>query len=1811
MNAQNNVRMPSATYFARLSFGLSLVVLCASFIARADLAFGQKVVQKAKPAVAKKVAPKAAAKKNVEVTVKELQKQLQKLNNEWVAQIKKKGKPPTADEVREHSKKMGDLMKKMMKKNVKNAAGKNVIQIQAQAGGARPIQVKIQVGGNGKVIIGGAPPAKRTLPSTKVPPVRIDIPLERAIERNLERAKEQITNKQFALAITALQDILDTSEDYFMDEKKTLGLRRYVELMISKLPKEALRVYELEYNSAADKLIKKYQTEGDIAFLVEASRRFLNTNAGARATWLYGRHLADRSRFLAAIECFDRLEEIPRLAEPYQPTLTLWTAISWNRLQHTDKAKKILNQYLKKNPKIAMNPDEEQVTLFLKNGQLAPQISRLLDATRPADAMKIHDWSLPRGSQSGNAVVDAAFPLGDSKWFFRGLDESDCGGNSELQLIEKILSTAEKANSTQFATSVLLPAIQPIVVGETVVVSTVNSIKAFHVRSGKLLWETAHSSETFQYLLDNHLNQPTAPKPKVANNKRGFVRPQVSQINSFSQFLAQRAWDDFNTGSLSSDGKRVFTIAGRGIVGPSSTSRNVMFRQGQGLENHPLAPQSNNRLMAYDLQGGKLLWEIGGERDASNRVLAGTFFLGPPLPYEGKLYILGEFSKEVHLCVIDPKTGKLDWIQPLVGTELGIALDTQIRFKGYSPVLAGGVLLCPTGTGTIIAIDPATRSLVWESSFMGSLPSHIRYTPPSRFRGGRFYVQPKVNAIRRQNGWIGVSLIAVGGRALVTSYLTDELACIDLLDGKILWKMSRGNNLFLAGTYQENAILIGTHHVESISLSTGKKNWSQAIAQVQPAAKGVRDGDRYHLPVSSGKILTFSLKDGRKLAESPLENKDRKLGNLVAAQGVLVSADIRGAFAFASTSELLKEVEENFKSQPNDIEVLARRGHIQLLSGDTEGGLQTLLKAHSLKPHPMTSQLIASIILEGLRTDFDKYEQIASELLQFIEDDSDRFLLLVYYTDGLMKAGREKESLARLFQFVDKSTREGTSRLFRISGSVKIRPTQWVRSRFHKLAASNDAALQTLYDEGVTSRFDAAIQEKGSGKIQHLLAFFPGHTSSFHARKELISRLSPIQNGLEIERHILWLRQNGTQQDQAFATAQWVKLLNQNKRLEEASPLLAELKTQFGDIQCNEKQTGKELSQQWISKDSKIAKYLSTQDPWKGVDLAIIEKAQSSPRVSRSGIAGKQRTGLVVQDWNYTYDSKRNWQAWDGYGNSRWQYSSTTSTANGAPNYNRYNRYARPSNQSTVRQFGHLAIASTGSNFFALNTLSSTEKLDKNAKLLWQGNASRGQIQTAMNSEQMMMQQLMINGRSYSSYSNYGVSAAISEIQDGIFCYQRNRDLVALDPWTGETLWVREGALTGTCKIILDGSTIVVQALRANSNRSTRRSVVVVNGVVQQRGGVVTKVTPIAPPTYFSSIDGSSITLPNEKGQLETIKNIVTQCAGKPIVVQTQKTGLLISAKSSYIRLGDPSEWKLQFPSGSRFFHKDQSGNGLPANNSCLSKNYACVLETNGDLYGVNLLDGTKTKLTKLSKPSGLLQLYIVEDSHRRFIVESRKIAPVKNKKGGTTTTRVTTWNSRTEGIVNGTIYCFGKLKNELLWKKGVKNQTLVLTQPVNSPALVFGGSYNIVTPYKRTVRGRSYTSRRNVRHVTMYVLNKDNGTVLLDKDELNQNYNIQGFTVNPETQLCKISLWNKVFSIKPKSQVKAGEFIQPTIKKVGPEQPEQHHDHIHKDAVPRLVPILPQGKKIQRRKLPIQKKKIRIKPAIKIKVLPQNAPNG
>ncbi len=415
-----------------------------------------------------------------------------------------------------------------------------------------------------------------------------------------------------------------------------------------------------------------------------------------------------------------------------------------------------------------------------------------------------------RGNESRTGASDASEPLLNVRWRQRTTDD---------RLVENFVAKVRQDYLSQDI--VAIPSFHPLAVDDVVLMRTTFAVQAVDFKTGKLVWRYAEADDSLEQFL------------KVGNT------PKPGRNAQILSGLDQRVWEDAVYGTLSSDGANVYYIQELGLGAGGTPLRTVLPNGRQVMVNS----RSTNRLAARELATqGKLKWEVGGADGGDEPKLAGAFFLGSPLPLLGQLFALAEIrGQEIRLVVLSPATGELAWSQQLAVVDPPVTNDSYRRNAGATPSFADGILVCPTSAGAVVAVDLATRSLVWGYQY-----PRFQQETPDRFNAVRFAIYPGSERHANEH-WVDATITIAEGCALVTPIESDQIYCLELASGKELWKRDRGDSLYVACVHDGRVVLVGREKVSALKLSSGEPAWSgiELPAGSLPSGRGYYNGKDY------------------------------------------------------------------------------------------------------------------------------------------------------------------------------------------------------------------------------------------------------------------------------------------------------------------------------------------------------------------------------------------------------------------------------------------------------------------------------------------------------------------------------------------------------------------------------------------------------------------------------------------------------------------------------------------------------------------------------------------------------------------------------------------------------------------------------------------------------------------------------------------------------------------------------------------------------------------------------------------------------
>jgi outer membrane protein assembly factor BamB len=1282
-----------------------------------------------------------------------------------------------------------------------------------------------------QIFIGGARPVQNR------PRTGNFFPEDRRMTRALREIPTFIRAGNYDVALKSLQAIINSERDfcYYVDpEKKDRFLSLKVEAMrlIESLPEKGRQAYELTYGLPAQTRLDDALKSGNFKEIEEIARQFFHTQAGYRATYLLAMKRLDQGHALTAALQFERLRRVTdKVARAkFEPMLSLQTAVCWGRAGMPERSIDTLVELKQYANGEGIVIGGRTFELFAAREAALPWLARTLGSQRGFTEIGKEQWIMFRGDASRTARSAPTSPVWDSRWTLDTVNNPDVHPAEHAKILEGVAAEIKSFARTRRKDGLLMqPAGHPLIVGDLAVFRTLRGVWAVDVRTGNVMWRTIYPDSAFEEEAKLVSKAPTA---QVNGNVqiRRYPSAQTANLTPLQMVLDQRLWRDMTAGTLSSDGKFVYAVEDLGFHNRGNTYRYV-----RGRVLMPELPGYNS-LAAFDAKTGAWAWWIGGSESRANPLpLAGHFFLGPPLPMGGQLFCLADYRGEIRLLAIGIRKETNDdgrliykphllWYQTLIHPDENVTRYPLRRMAGLTPSYAGGVLICPTTGGAIVAVDPARRLLLWGYPYSTNISGNGNGR--NGFIGSTPYGLP-TNPYDGESRWLDAAVTISGNYVILTPRDSNELHCVSL-DGTKLWKKSRGQLLYVAAVHNQNVVLAGKTQLVAYRLSDGKPVWKQDTPLPVPSGRGFQTGSFYHIPLETAEIATVDLSNGRVLARTKTRS-GAVPGNLASANGLIVSQSVDHVMAFRPFDAINREIAAKLAANPGDPAALALRGEIRLRSGDEDGGLADLRKSIAGNPSDRARSLVASNLLEGLRLDFARFRKYRPELEKLLTTDALRGRYHRLLAAGLHEVGEHHEAFKEYVKLAGPNT--GPWREERISGDLRVRSDRWLRTRVADVFRKSDPAQRKLLVAELRQQLEAASQHTGPVALRRYVAAFGTLPGTDDARLELAKRLDRNGDALELEFLLEKLRGSGNRKTAGFATARLADLFAVHGQFAAAADLIVDLEERFARVVCIDGRTGRQSAEALKKRNPEFATALAARTAWPR-NRIVASTSHTSTRYSTGSypldIEGSN--GPYFREWSFSLGSSGRLEARDGQGRSRWSVSMQ------AGNRNPYNyRWG-----NSLRIHGHLFVVTMGNHFLVIDALS------KSPRVLWHRDLYEAPFGQPANQGVRVRQIIRgANGRIRWLISDpYGNPlGTVGPVTNDAIVYQAGRTLFAASPTTGEVLWKRgsiergsrlfgdedyvfvvaPGATTATVLRSSDGSLITSRPVAGESVRKASR----------------------------------------------------------------------------------------------------------------------------------------------------------------------------------------------------------------------------------------------------------------------------------------------------------------------------------------------------------------------------------------------------
>ena len=940
----------------------------------------------------------------------------------------------------------------------------------------------------------------------------IFLPTDRLKQRQLDRARRLIDDGRWSDAATLLDEILGADRDFFFrpDQRQSTwqSIKAETTRLIGSLGQPGREAYQLQFRARADGLLQKAIAAGDAAGVVAVARRWFHTPAGQRATLLAAIDALESNQPLAAAAWLDRLAAADG-SESFEPTLSIMRAIAWFRAGDRQAATAILDK-ARNGRRVGTRIAGKDVTVSFPAGGAIAWLTALAGEPSPLTGRKISEWWMHRGDAARNAIASASRPLLVPRYRVPLTRHPE-----EARLLEK------RRRFFADQETPLFPAGTPLAVDGSILVHTPMGLLAIDFETGKRIWlQTAGAS---------------APPGLAAVNEAGDGDGSDTEGRRF----VEGAFEDATSGTMSSDGRLVFVVESdpEAITALNGPGPNGLFRPGQP----GLGWKGGNALAAYDVAArGAPRWRLpgrdGGEDDAA--AAAKAWYMGAPLPIGDQLFVLVEEKAEIRLDVLDAATGRVEWSQPLAELDEDQAIDNREshsrRVAGLSPSLAEGVLVCPTGAGAVVAVDLATRTLLWAYNYprpregdVVMLPNGVRVRRQigGGMGGGVIINGQWIDGSRgttAANRWRDTAPILAAGRVILTPNESDELHCLDLRRGTVLWKAPRKDLLQAAGVFENRVIVVGQRRVDALSLENGRSGWPKPLPleQGSPSGRGILAEGRLFLPLDTPEVVEIDLAAGRVVDRSPARGGSVP-GNLVAYRGEVISQGIDSLDVFHQAAPLENRIETALREEPRDPGGLLWRGQLELDRGRVAAGIGMIREAHAGQPARIPRDVVDAAIAFAMQRDFAAAAPLWREAVgEGAATESARATLRVV-VDGFLRSGDFAQAWDAWQLSIPRRTASGgmppeATPLVDDASDPRVTMTEsrWLQGRLADLVDRANPELRGRIDKAAEQSLAEALAAGDpvvrTANLEAFIERFGRHPVAMRARESLASEFDRL-----------------------------------------------------------------------------------------------------------------------------------------------------------------------------------------------------------------------------------------------------------------------------------------------------------------------------------------------------------------------------------------------------------------------------------------------------------------------------------------------------------------------------------------------------------------------------------------------------------------------------------------------------------------------------------------------------------------------------
>ena len=720
---------------------------------------------------------------------------------------------------------------------------------------------------------------------------------DQSVIQCVEIIRQSVERKEFLGALPLIDQVL-TDPNSFVPTSNSTEVSTHEEVwrLLKQMPLEIRQRFD-EQRRISAKIAWEQARIAGVSEVGGFLSQFSDTTLATDAWWWIACYERDHGRSFQAAAAFSKVARHSKATERQRVMALVASAES-------HYGKKLLPESVVARHQLSGMDANRQVVFAGRSQSLGewltehPNSNTLVDDKQTSSTLSVNEWRRNR-------------PVLLPTW------------KQEFSLAQRAnLDTLEQKQRDQGISPI--PMIRPLVVGQQVIVRTLDEIKAFDLNTGNPQWAIANTE--FQQA-----------------GKRGFENKAFQTV--VTDWAQRRTQADSIFGRMSTDGSRLFAVQEPDRLGEFRIDR-------ESPRDRLRTGPRYNKLCCYRTETGLLEWEVGEAPIEPGGIFSGVFFLGCPLVMDGQLYVVVQHDTEIQLLVLEPEQGTIVWTMTLGTAPLPLEEDLQRSRIACPIVWADGLLLCSTSTGVVAAIDPLLRTMVWgyrypamtvSASDLVRLPgqtgSSLNHEP-----WWESWREPFADVVhlpdRELNRKQKKQAVDQADDAvfIFASPESEQLHALQLPDGNPLWKVPRNGGLFVAGFADDMVFVVEGDAVRAHDLYSGQLRWRTVTTEVSGPA--VLVGSVLLVPDRFGGATLLDANDGRVLSES--SSSEPPLGGLAETERGWIAASRQAVMLLPRLEEVRRNVDQELARDPNNESFRVRAALLDLQAGEVESARNRL-----------------------------------------------------------------------------------------------------------------------------------------------------------------------------------------------------------------------------------------------------------------------------------------------------------------------------------------------------------------------------------------------------------------------------------------------------------------------------------------------------------------------------------------------------------------------------------------------------------------------------------------------------------------------------------------------------------------------------------------------------------------------------------------------------------------------------------------------------------------------------------------------------